>query len=71
MVDKVLKLTEMLQEADTHNIESILLYGPRGAGKSGLVGHISSLLKFTLVKVITSCSQRLFNELRISQRAIA
>ena len=51
VVDKVLKLTEMLQEADTHSIESVLLYGPRGSGKSGLVGHIASLLKFALVKV--------------------
>ncbi len=51
VVDSVKKSTEMLLSARTHYGESVLLYGPRGAGKSGIAAHIATLFKFTFVKV--------------------
>ena len=51
VVDKVLTLAGLMYETNAQTVESVLLYGPRGVGKSGLVGHVASLLRFALVKV--------------------
>ena len=40
-----------LQHSNTANIETVLLYGARGVGKSGIAAHIANKVKFSYIKV--------------------
>ncbi len=50
-MERLLQLVDLLHVSDTQSVESVLLYGPRGAGKSGLAAHLAGLVKFSMVKV--------------------
>ena len=42
---------DSLQFGSYKHMESVLLYGPRGVGKSGIAAHIATAYKFTSVQV--------------------
>lgn len=54
IVTEIVDLASIMQSSQEGHIETVLLHGPKGTGKSGLAAHITSLLNFTFVKVSDS-----------------
>ena len=51
LVSEVKRHALLLQELRQDTLDSVLLYGPRGVGKSGIAAHLTTQLHFSFVKV--------------------
>lgn len=55
-ISSALRLTHTLKQGSTARIQTLLLYGPRGSGKTTLAAHIAVLGKFSYTKILTASS---------------
>ncbi len=54
IIDESLDLIHMLKRSSTTRLQSLLLYGPRGSGKTAIAAHLAMIGKFSFVKVLTA-----------------
>lgn len=56
IIDESLDLIHALKQSSTTRIQSLLLYGPRGSGKTAIAAHLAMIGKFSYVKIISASS---------------
>ena len=54
VIDESLDLIHTLKQSRTARIQTLLLYGPRGSGKTALAAHLAMMGKFSYVKMFTA-----------------
>ncbi|XP_065883640.1 uncharacterized protein [Dysidea avara] len=54
VINTALELVQSLQHNSFTRLKSLLLYGPRGTGKTSLAVHISTLMMFDYIRLITA-----------------
>ena len=54
IIDEALEVIHTLKQSSMTRMQSVLLYGPRGSGKTALAAHLSVMGKFPLVKILTA-----------------
>ena len=51
VIDESIELIHTLKQSTTARIQTLLLYGPRGSGKTALAAHLAMMGKFSFVKI--------------------
>lgn len=54
VIDESLELIHTLKHSGTARMQTLLLYGPRGSGKTALAAHLAMMGKFSFVKIFTA-----------------
>ena len=54
----------MLFTSSVARVQSLLLYGPRGSGKTAMAVHLALMGKFSFVKILTAASLMGMHEVR-------
>ncbi len=54
IIDESLDLIHTLKHSSITRLQSLLLYGPRGSGKTAIAAHLAMIGKFSYVKVLTA-----------------
>ena len=54
VIDESLDLIHTLKQSSTTRLQTLLLYGPRGSGKTAIAVHLGMIGKFSYVKIITA-----------------
>lgn len=54
VIDESLELIHTLKQSGTARTQTLLLYGPRGSGKTALAAHLAMMGKFSFVKIFTA-----------------
>ena len=53
-IDESLELIHGLKQSSTTRMQTLLLYGPRGSGKTAMAAHLATMGKFSFVKIFTA-----------------
>lgn len=56
VIDSALDMIHVLLTSSVTRVQSLLLYGPRGSGKTTLAAHLAMMGKFSFVKILTASS---------------
>lgn len=54
IIDESLDLIHTLKQSSATRLQSLLLYGPRGSGKTAMSAHLAMIGKFSYVKIVTA-----------------
>lgn len=54
IIDESLDLIHTLKQSSTTRLQSLLLYGPRGSGKTAISAHLAMIGKFSYVKILAA-----------------
>lgn len=56
VIDSALDMMHVFMTSASSMFQSLLLYGPRGSGKTTLAVHLATMGKFSFVKIVTPSS---------------
>ena len=56
VIDSALDMIHILLSSSMTRSQSLLLYGPRGSGKTALAAHLAMMGRFSYVKILTAAS---------------
>ena len=54
VIDESIELIHTLKQSATARMQTLLLYGPRGSGKTALAAHLATMGKFSFIKIFTA-----------------
>ena len=54
VIDESIELIHTLKQSRMARMQTLLLYGPRGSGKTALAAHLAMMGKFSFVKIFTA-----------------
>ena len=56
VLDSALDMIHLLLTSSITRSQSLLLYGPRGSGKTALAAHLAMMGKFSFIRILTAVS---------------
>ena len=64
VIDSALDTIHVLLTSSVTRLQSLLLYGPRGSGKTAMAVRLATMGKFSFVKILTASSLMGLHEVR-------